>query len=59
MPQQKPSDLDDDWRPVDVEKEPESVQVSNKTAGESSSTLNPDAEVFEPVGLAEAESDRV
>lgn len=59
LPQQKPSssDSDDDWRPVEVEKEPESSKVSNKTTGESSSTLNPDAEVFEPVGLAEAESD--
>ena len=59
VPHQPPSssDSEDDWKPCDVEREPEPPQVSNKTAGESSSTLNPDAEVFVPVALPEAESD--
>ena len=59
LPQQKPSssESDDDWQPVNDEREAIPAQVNNKTGGESSSSLNPDATVFEPVGLAEAESD--
>ena len=59
LPQQKPSssESDDEWQPVNDEREAIPARVSNKTEGESFSSLNPDATVFEPVGLAEAESD--